>query len=216
MRLLKVIACLALLAAPAAAQADEKTKAQGQIDAAKAAVDAFAKKTYDNKLVAVDIEAARSVIRKGEEVLLTGRQMFGLGDISPEAGRDVKHYTDMVDLNLTLGQHRLDKAKAAEELKPIKIQVDKVRSRVQIFEDRKAELEKLRASVVKYEGLGKELEDLKAEHALLVEKEGKLAAQHKALDSELGRLKVELAKRDAALAAAQVVPAIPEAAPAAK
>lgn len=216
MRLLKVIACLVLLVAPTVVQADEKTRAQGQIDAAKAAIDAFAKKTYDNKLVAADIEAARSVIKKGEEAMITGRQMFGLGDISPEAGRDVKHYADMVDLHLTLGQLRLDKTKAAEELKPIKNQVDKIKARVRIFEDRKTELEKLRASLVKYETVAKELENLKAENARLAEKEGKLMAEQKALGSELGQLKAELAKRDAAVPAAPVVPAIPETAPTAK
>lgn len=212
MRLLRTIAFLLLLVAPTAVHADEKTKALSQIDAAKAAIEAFAKKTYDNRLVAGDIESARAVMKKGEQAFADGRAMFGLGDISVEAGRDVKHYTDMVDLYLTLGQTRIDKAKAAAELKHMNSQLDSIKAKVKVFDDRKAELEKLRASLAKFETMAKELAGVKAENARLTEKEAKLVAEQKSLTAELEKLKAELAKRAAPVAP---VSSSPEAVPAA-
>ncbi|HBG04299.1 MAG: hypothetical protein A2075_14085 [Geobacteraceae bacterium GWC2_58_44] len=199
MRTLKIIACLFLLIAPSAVHADEKAKAQTQIDAAKAAIDAFAKKTNENKLVARDIEAARSTIKRSEDAFVNSRTMFGLGDISPEAANSVKHLTDLVDMHLTLGQSRVDTAKAAEELKTLSGQVAKIRAKVKVFEDRKAELEKLRAGLIKYEAVVKELEQVKAENARLAGKEAKLLDGQKSLSIEIDYLKAELAKRTAAL-----------------
>ena len=207
MRTMKMIACLLLVTIPGIVQADEKTTAQGQIDAAKAAIEAFSRKTHDDKLVFKDIEAARSAVKKGEEAFTTGRQMFGLGDISTVTGHDVKHFTDMVDLYLTLGQSRINKAKAAEELKPIISNMAKVKARLKSFEDRQAELEKLRADQAKFEPMVKELEQLKAENARLSEKQGKLVAERQALAAELESLKAELAKHPA------VVPPVAEAVP---
>lgn len=210
MRSLKIIACLLILAAPVAAQADEKTRAQSQIEAAKAAVEAFAKKSKDNKLVAADIEAARSAIKRSEEAFANNRSMFGLGDISPEASASVKHLTDLVDMHLILGQSRLDRVKAAEELTVLSGQVAKVRAKVKVFEDRKAELERLRAVQAKYETLLKEMEQLKADNAQIKGREAKLLDGQKAASIELEFLKAELAKRPPLPA-----PAVPETAAAA-
>lgn len=211
MRSLKIIACLLLLCAPLAAHADEKTRAQNQIEAARAAIEAFAKKSKDNKLVADDLVAARSAMKKSEEALANNRSMFGLGDLSPEAASSVKHLTDLVDMHLTLGQSRLESAKASEELGVLSAQVAKVRAKVKVFEDRKAELEKLRGTQVKYEAQARELEQLKAANAQLAAKEAKLLDGQKALAIEIDFLKAELAKRPApappAAAAEQSPPA---------
>ena len=165
MRILKTIAFLALFLVPLAAQAGEKGKVQGQIDAARAAIDAFAKKADGNKLVTGDIEAARNALKKGEEAFAAGGTMFGLGDISPEATQDVKFSADMTDLFLALAQSRLDNAKAADELAAMKVQVGKMRAKVKVFDDRKAELESLRASLAKFDATVKELGDAKAENS---------------------------------------------------
>ena len=207
MRLMKIIACLVLLTVPSVVRADEKTTAQSQIDAAKAAIEAFSKKTRDDKLVFKEIEAARSAVKKGEDAFATGRQMFGLGDISTETGHEVKHFTDMVDLYLTLGQSRINKVKAAEELKPIIGNMAKVKTRLKIFEDRQAELEKLRAMQGKFEPMAKELENLKAENARLSEQQGKLAAERQTLAAELETLKAEIAKTPPVVA--PVIEAVP-------
>jgi len=216
MRSLKIIACLLLLIVPAAALADEKTKAQDHIDAAKAAIEAFVRKSNDNKLVTRDIESARAAMRRGEEAFAGNRTMFGLGDISAETAGSVKHLTDLVDMHLTLGQTRLDTAKAAEELKLLSGQVAKIRAKVKVFEDRKAELERLRASLVKYEALVKELEALKSENAQFVQKEAKLIDAQKTLTVELDFLKTELAKRPPAPPVPQALPAPEAPAPPAK
>jgi len=209
MRFFKIVACLTLLIAPLAAQAGEKPKSLIQIEAARAAIDAFTKKSDENKLVAGDLESARSSLKRGEEAFANGRTMFGLGDVSPEAGQEIKFDTDMVELYLALGQSRIDNAKSAEELIVMSGQVAKMRAKVKVFDDRKAELEKLRANLVKFEATMKELGAAKAENVRLVEKAGKMELERKAIDSELEHLKAELAKRDLSLS--QAAPTAPPA-----
>jgi len=218
MRILTILACLTLLSAPLAAHAGEKSKSQIQIEAARAAIEAFARKSDENKLVSADLEAARDFLRKGEQAFSGGRTMFGLGDVNPEASQDIKFDTDMVELYLSLGQSRIDNAKAADELVAMSAQVAKMKAKVKVFDDRKAELEKLRASLSKFEATVKELEEAKAENARLADKAGKLESERKAADAELEHLKAELAKRDLAAAQAQAptpTPAATAAAPAA-
>ena len=198
MRIVTILACLTLLIAPLAVQAGEKSKAQSQLEAARAAVEAFSKKSDQNKLVAADLESARAFLKKGEEAFAAGRTMFGLGDVNPEAAQDVKLDTDMVELHLALGQSRMDSAKAEEELAVMRAQVSKMKGKVKVFDDRKAELESLRASLVKFEATVRELGDAKAENVRLAEKAGKLEQAAKGTEAELARLKTELAKRDLA------------------
>jgi len=205
MRIFTLLACLTLLSAPLAVQAGEKTKAQTQLEAAKAAIEAFAKKSDECKLVTGDLEAAHSFLKKGEEAYSGGRTMFGLGDVNPEAGQEIKFDTDMVELYLALGQSRIDNAKSTDELVVMSGLVAKMKAKVKVFDDRKAELEKLRASLVKFDATVKELDEAKAENARLAKKAGKLELERKAADAELDRLKAELARRD--LAAAQATPA---------
>ena len=212
MRIFKVAACLALLCVPLAVQAGDKPKSLSQIEAARAAVDAFAKKAGDNKLVASDLESAGTILKRSEETFANGRSMFGLGDVNPEAGQDIKLDTDLVELYLTLGQTRLDKARAADELVAMNGQVAKMKAKVKVFDDRKAELEKLRAGMEKFEATSKDLAAAKAENARLLERTGKIEQERKALEAELGNLKAELAKRDlaaSAASAAQAAPATP-------
>jgi hypothetical protein len=211
MRSVKIIVCLFLLIAPTAVQADQIAKAQTQIEAAKAAIEAFSRKSNDNKLAAKDLEAARSIMKRSEEAVINNRTMFGLGDISPETASSVKQLTDLIDMHLTLGQSRIDAAKAAEELKVLSSQVAKVRGKVKVFEDRKAELEKLRSIEVKHEAVLKDLEALKLENSRLIEKEQKLIDGQKGLVVELDYLKAEMAKRSVATSL-PVTPG-PEAAP---
>ena len=202
MRFFKILVCLTLLIAPLAAQAGEKPKSLIQIEAARAAIDAFTKKSDENKLVAGDLESARSSLKRGEEAFANGRTMFGLGDVNPEAGQEIKFDTDMVELYLALGQSRIDNAKAAEELIVMSGQVAKMRAKVKVFDDRKAELEKLRTNLAKFEASTKELGAAKAENVRLAEKVGKMESERKAIDTELEHLRAELAKRDLSLSQA--------------
>jgi hypothetical protein len=217
MHFFKILACLTLLVAPLAAQAGEKPKSQIQIEAARAAIDAFTKKSDENKLVAGDLESARSSLKKGEDAFANGRTMFGLGDVSPEAGQEIKFDTDMVELYLALGQSRIDNAKSAEELAAMSGQVTKMRAKVKVFDDRKAELDKLRANLVKFDATVKELAAAKAENVRLTEKAEKMESERKAFGVELEHLKAELAKRELALSqaapAAAPAPSAPTAPP---
>jgi hypothetical protein len=199
MRAMIALAWLVLALAPVAAQsATEKPKAQNQLEAARAAIDAFARKTDGNKQVSGDLDAARSYLKVGQTALEGGSSLFGLGDISPETAQEIKYATDMVELYLTLGQTRIDSAKTAEEHAAISAQVAKMKARVKVFDDRKAELVKLRAAMEQHDAIVRELEDAKAENARLGLKTGRLEKERKALDAELDHLKAELAKRDQA------------------
>lgn len=203
MAYLRTIACLLLLVVPAAVHADENGKAKGQIEAAKAAIEAFARRAGDNKLASREIDAAREALKRGEEVFDNNRNraMLGLGDLIPEAAAHVKHQTDLVELHLTLGQSRIDAGKASEELKGLSAQLAKAKGKVKLFEDRKAELERLRAVQAKYEAALKDLETLKAENARLSEREKTLVEGQKSLNAKLDHLEGELYRARAAAAA---------------
>lgn len=202
MRLVTLLACLALVAVPLCAHANEKAKAQGLLDASRAATEAFAKRNDGNKLVADDVDAARSWLKKAGDAFAGGSTMFGLGDLSQESGLDVKFDTGMADLYLALGQSRLDKEKAAGELALLNEQVAKMKAKVKVFDDRKAELERLRAEVAKFAATAKELAAAKEEIARLNERGSQLESERKALNQEIERLKNDVAMREAALAAA--------------
>lgn len=207
MRALKWGACLILLLIPVLCFADEKAKAQDQINAAKAAVEAFARKAGDNKAVTRDIEEARAALKRSEDALAGKRGMFGLGDLDQEAATGVKHLTDLAEMHLLVGQSRLDAAKAAEELKVLSAQVAKVRAKVKVFEERKAELERLRLTAEKHEVTVKELAAAKAENVKLLDKQ-------KSLSLEVEFLKGELARRSAPATVVEAAkpPAVVEAA----
>ncbi|MCM0082532.1 hypothetical protein L4X63_13110 [Geomonas sp. Red32] len=194
--------CLVALLIPVAAFADEKSKAQKELETAKVAIDAFANKSGDSKLVTADVEAARAMLKKGEDAFKEGKPMFG--DLKPEAGRDVKHFAAMVELYLTMGQTRLDKEKDAEELKVMTAQITKLKARVKVFEDRNAELEKLRSDAILWDTAIKDMESVKSENAKLKEKNNKLILERKNMTAEIEKLKAEVE---------QYKPAAPVAAP---
>jgi len=161
--------------------------------------------------VSADLDAARSYLKVGQAALEGGSSLFGLGDISQETAQEIKYATDMVDLYLTLGQTRIDSAKTAEEQAALSAQVNKMKAKVKVFDDRKAELVKLRAAMGQHDALVRELEDAKAENSRLALKTGRLEKERKALEAELEQLKAELAKRDQAAQQPAPAPEAPEA-----
>lgn len=195
MRRILAISLLIILV-PAAALADEKAKALAQIDAAKASITAFARRAGDNKSVAGELEKAQALLKQSEEAFLRGKPVL-IGDLNPDAARDVKHYTELAELQLAVGQSRLEKEKAAEELKELQAQIGRIKGRSKIFADRIAELEKLRAKEAMFNAVLKEVEALKAENAKILDREAKLAAERTAFAAEIERLKADLAKRPA-------------------
>ncbi|GFO55688.1 hypothetical protein GMSM_26950 [Geomonas sp. Red276] len=206
--------CLVALLIPVAAFADEKSKAQKELETAKVAIDAFSNKAGESKLVTADVEAARGMLKKGEEAFKAGLPTL-FGDLKPEAGRDVKHFAAMVELYLAMGQTKLDKEKDTEELKVMTAQITKLKARVKVFEDRNAELEKLRSDAILWDTAIKEMETVKSENAKLKEKNNKLIMERKNMTAEIEKLKADLEKYKAAAPVAAPAPAPAPAVPSA-
>lgn len=179
--ILTVTLCLSVSAALAA----EKSKALAQLDAARTAVETMAGKIGDNKEAAADLELARAAINKGAEVSDKGRQMFGFGDMKPEAEREIKNYAEIADLSTAAAASRLEKTRAASELEALDKQLTAVNAKIKIFEDRKAELEKYKAEATKCQSAVRELETLKAENAQLSSRTERQQTEIKALTAQL-------------------------------
>lgn len=175
-----VILIVAMAVSAAVSYAAEKSKIQVQMDAARAAVDAMSLKTGENREASAALEQARASLQKAMDVYGKGRQMFGLGDLKPEAEEEVKSYLEITDIAVTTAASRLEKARAAAELAAIDKQLESVKAKIKVFEDRKAELEKLKAEAAKCQTAARELETLKAEKS-------QLATQIELLMAERGK-----------------------------
>lgn len=151
--------------------AAEKSKILSQIDATRAAVDALAGKVGENREAASSLEQARMSLKKASEIYGKGRQVLGInigfGDLKPEAETEISNYLGTADSALATAASRLEIAKAASELEAIDKQLESVKAKVKVFDDRKAELEKLKAEAAKCQAVSKELETLKSEKSSL-------------------------------------------------
>lgn len=193
-----------VLLTAASAFAAEKSKILIQLDASRAAVDAVALKVGENREASAALEQARTSLQKATEVHDKGRQMFGLGDLKPEAEAEVKGYLETTDIAVATAVSRLEKTRAAAELEAIDKQLESVKAKVKLFDDRKAELEKLKADAAKCLSSAKELETLKAENSRLSGQVEKQLAEIKALTVQL-----EEAKKTAVKAAIPDVKPVP-------
>lgn len=181
-----VAACIMVCMAVFNADAAGKGKASSQIDAARGMIEGIAAKVGGNKAAAADLEQARALLRKAEESLEKGRALFGFGDLKPEAEQEVKHYTEMTELAVSLAASRIERSRAETELEGLDKQLAAVKAKVKLFEDRKAELEKLRKDAAKCQTAAKELETIKAEKAQLASQVEQLLAERGQADKLKG------------------------------
>ena len=189
-----IILVTAVLVTATSAFAAEKSKILVQLDASRAAVDALALKVGENREAAAALEQARTSLQKATDVYGKGRQMFGLGDLKPEAEAEVKGYLEISDIAVTTAASRLEKAQAVADLEVIDKQLESVKAKVKIFDDRKAELEKLKADVAKCQSTARELETMKAENFRLSVQIEKQLAEIKALTVQLDEAKKNAVK----------------------
>lgn len=189
MRRTAVVMGLAACLAAGSVQAADKAEVLARIEAARGGVESFVAKTKSDELVVADVEAARSYLRKAVAAFEGGKQMFGLGGIKPEAEQEIADSLAMADLNIALAESRLATRRNREELSSISALLDKVKAKVQRFDDRKTEMEKLRAEAAKADTLAKEVAQLKADKALLATQVEMLMAERK----EWEKLKAEQA-----------------------
>lgn len=168
------------------ADAAEKSRSQAQIDSARVMIEGAAAKVGENKAASADLEQARALLKKAEAALEKGRALFGFGGVKPEAEQEIKHYTEMVELAISLAASRIEKTRAEAELGPLDKQMATVKARLKLFDDRKAELQRLKADAAKYQTVAKELEALKADKALLASQLEMLLAERGQADKLKG------------------------------
>lgn len=189
-----IMAFVLVLMNAVGADAAEKSWALLKIDATRGAIEGFAARVRENKAATGDLEMARTSLKKAEEVYEKGRQMFGFGDVKPEAEQDIKHYTGMAELAISLGNSRIEKARAETEFELLGKQLAAVKDKLKVFEDRKAEIEKIKADAAKMPLLSKELETVKSEKALLATQVELLMAERGRSD-KLKDEKIDLVKK---------------------
>ena len=206
MRNIMIMAFMLVFLAAYGADAAEKSKTLLLIDATRGAIDGFVARAGENKAVTADVELARAYLKKAEDAYEKGRQLFGFGDVKPEAELDIKHYAGLAELAISLGNSRIEKARVAVEFEALGKQLAEVKAKVKVFEDRKTEIDKLKADAARLPIISKELEVLKSEKALLATQIELLMAERgqsdklKAGTAELTRKIEELKAENARLA----------------
>ena len=169
------------------ALAADKNKILIQLDAARSEVETVAGKAEGNKEAAADLTRARAALKYADESYNTGKSMFGFGDINPETEREIKLSFDIADVATTTALSRLEFVRATAELDAIEKQFSSVKSKLKLFEDRKAELARLRLEVAACQKTTSELEIAKAEITVMATKMEQLAAERSRAD----KLKIE-------------------------
>jgi chromosome segregation ATPase len=169
--------------------AAEKSKILLQLESSQAAVDLLAGKVGENREALTALEQARLSLKKASDIYAKSRQMLGFnigfGDLKPEAEEEIKNYLQISDISVATATSRLEKARAASELETIDKQLATVKTKVKVFEDRKAELEKLKTDAAKCQSAAKDLETLKSENSRLSGQLEKQLAEIKALTAQL-------------------------------
>lgn len=169
------------------ALAADKNKILIQLDASRAEVESVAGKAEGNKEAAADLTRARAALKNAEESYNAGKTMFGFGDINPETEREIKLSFDIADVATTTALSRLELVRATAELDAIEKQFASVKSKLKLFEDRKAELIRLRLEVAACQKTTSELEIAKAEKTVMATKMEQLAVERGRAD----KLKIE-------------------------
>ena len=200
MRIASIITAFALVTLiSAGVDAAETSKAKTLIDSAKVNIDAFAAKAGDSKAVADDLAQARTNLKKAEEIFAKGRQMFGLGDVKPEAEQDIKHYTAMAELSVSIAQTRLEAVRAETEAESLAKLLSAAKTKIKRYDDRKAEFEKLKGDAAKVQGIMKELEAIKADKAMLTTQMELLKSENAKLVEQMEKLRADRKKADSPL-----------------
>lgn len=183
-----------LLFAATSGFAAEKSKILAQLDASRAAAEALTGKIGENREAAAVLEQARISLKKASDIYEKGRSILGFGNLKPEAEEEISKYLEISDTIVATATSLLEKARASSELEIIDKQLASVKTKLKVFEDRKAELEKLKADVAKCQTASKEMEILKAENSTLSGQIQKQLAEIKTLKAKLQETITETVK----------------------
>jgi DNA repair ATPase RecN len=153
------------------------------IEAARLNIGNFKAKAGDGKLVLPELNMANSYLGKAEYALEKGKNF--LGTVSEEAQQEVRHLMTLTDIALAIGSSKLERSRVEAEAALLSSRLEKVRSRVKVFDDYRSEIARLKAELAKSSGSAKELESLKAEKVSLQKQVDKLTAERELIAGQL-------------------------------
>lgn len=174
---------------------------------------------YPDALSAID--GARTSLKKAEQVYDKGRQWMGLGSLKPEAEQEVRHNLQQVELAIELANSRAAKGKHVEDSTAVEKQMELVKRRVALLDERKQGEDALRRELQKCEALAKELAATKEQHGTAVKQLEQVSGENRKLQEQLAALtaekaglaqEIETLKKAAAVLPAPPLP-LPPAAP---
>jgi hypothetical protein len=183
-----------LILVPASPAAD-KTKALLAIEQAKSNLDNLIKKRTDSKEYQDDIITAQNYLKVAEGEY---KKNIGLlGGLKDEAEPTVRHYAAMADITVAIVTARLDTADQIREKEVIEKNIQAIRARIKVFEDKNTEIERLKTETgstkVSLSGqvgaLKTENAALKAEIASLNQSKGDLLSENKKIKDDLNGIK---------------------------
>ncbi len=189
--------------------AADKNKISAQLEATRSMVETVAGKTEGNREAAADLDQARNALRYADDSFKAGKSMFGFGDLTPEAEKEIKISLDTAERATATALSRIEYVRATAELEAIEKQFAVVTGKLKLFEERKAEMERLRGEEIKCQVISKELETIKAEKTALVSQVEQLSGERNRADKlkieqlELSRTVDELKTENARLTALQ-------------
>lgn len=190
--MLKIIVSVAfvmLTALPAVSA--EKVDLPAQIAAAKVSVENIAASVGNYPKALTEIEKARQSLKKAEQAYDKGQKWMGLGSLKPEAEQEVRHNLQMVDLAVTLAVSRAAKGKNTEAAAAVEKQIELVKTRVKLLDERKQGEDKLRQELQKSEAIAKELASVKESHGTVSGQLEQVRAENKKLQEQLAVLTAE-------------------------
>lgn len=144
---------------------------------------------YPDALAAIAI--GRASLKKAEQAYDKGQKWMGLGSLKPEAEQEVRHNLEMVDLAVTLAVSRAAKGKNTEDTAAVEKQLELVKNRVKLLDERKQGEDKLRKELQKSEAIAKELASVKESHGTVSGQLEQVRAENKKLQEQLAVLTAE-------------------------
>lgn len=190
--MLKVIVSVAfVMLTTLPAVSAEKVDLPAQIAAAKVSIENIAASVGNYPKALTEIEKARQSLKKAEQAYDKGRQWMGLGSLKPESEQEVRHNLQMVDLAVVLAVSRAAKGKNTEDTAAVEKQMELVKTRVKLLDERKQGEDKLRQELQKSEAIAKELASVKESHGTVSGQLEQVRAENKKIQEQLAVLTAE-------------------------
>lgn len=171
----------------AALGADNKDRSVAMIEAARLNIASFKAKAGDGKAASTELGMVNGYLAKAEYALEKGKNFLGM--VSEEAQQDIRHLTALTDIAIAIGNSKMERSRVEAEYALLSARLEKVKARVKVFDDYRAEIARLKAELARSSAASKELESLQAEKAYLQKQVEKLTAEKELVAKQLEEMK---------------------------